>query len=248
MKHVRMLTAAALAALTASAALAGTVKQYNATNTANAAVDQSNFEAPQGSGRPVTIVNNVGSMGLIALASGMADAAIVSEPLDMALSAAKLAGTDIDASKLKVFEIRKDEIVFVVNPKNQVSALTKEQLKDIHTGKITNWKTVGGKDLPITVYSEAADGATRLIIKKVVMDGSDYGSEVKAQTAVIRVAQQVAKDEGGIGGIVKDFVDEKSERIIQTQKVERPFNFVTMGEPSDEVKQMIEDFRAQAGK
>jgi len=61
---------------------------------------------------------------------------------------------------------------------------------------------------------------------------------------VKRVAELVAKDESGVGGVGKGFVDGKTDRIIQTKKVERPLAIVTMGEPSAKVKQVIDAFRA----
>ena len=58
--------------------------------------------------------------------------------------------------------------------RNPVISLRWEQLRDIHTGKITNWKQVGGKDQAITVYCDAPTGGTRALIKKVIMDEEDY--------------------------------------------------------------------------
>lgn len=248
MKTVRTLTLAVLATLAATAACADTVKLHGATTVVNVVIEPHRNAVQQRTGHTLEIVGNATGKGLVDLVDGKADAALVSEPLDIAVAAAKIAGKDIDPAKLKMHEIRKDEIVFVVNPKNPVSALTWEQLKDIHTGKITNWKAVGGKDLPITVYADALTGGTRAMIKKVVMNDAEYGSEVKALTSVKRVAELVAKDEGGVGGVGKGFVDEKIDRILQTKKVERPLAIVTMGEPTTKVKQVIDAFRAQAAK
>ena len=58
--------------------------------------------------------------------------------------------------------MRNYEIVFIVHANNPVTKLTLQQLSDIHTGKITNWKQLGGKDLPITVYSDALRWAREL--------------------------------------------------------------------------------------
>jgi phosphate transport system substrate-binding protein len=157
---------------------------------------------------------------------------MVSEPMDIALDAAAAAGKKIDAGTLQFHEVRKDEIVFIVHSANPVTKLTLAQIRDIHIGKITNWNQVGGKDLPITVYSDAVTGGTRAMVKKVVLGGTDYAESVKSQTNVARVADVVAKDEGGFGGIGKGFVDPTKMKIVQTDKIERPLGFITVGAPS----------------
>ena len=87
-----------------------------------------------------------------------------------------------------------------------MSALTWEQLADIHTGKITNWKQVGGKDAPIVVYSDALTGGTRALVKKVVLKDAEYAPSVKSLTSVARVAELVASDPNGVGAVGRGFV------------------------------------------
>ena len=53
---------------------------------------------------------------------------------------------------LEAVPVAREGFVFVVNADNPVDALTQQQLRDIYSGKITNWKEVGGEDLPIIPY------------------------------------------------------------------------------------------------
>lgn len=228
----------------ASNALADTVKLAGATTVVNVVVNPHRVAVEKSTGHTLEIVGNATGKGLVDLTDGKADASMVSEPLDIAVAAAEVAGKKVDSKTLQFHEVRKDEIVFVVHPGNPVTSLTWEQLSDIHTGKIANWKQVGGKDAPITVYSDAVTGGTRAMVKKVVMGGAEYASGVKSLTSVARVAETVAKDEGGIGGVGKGFVDSAKTKIVQTKKVERPLGFVTVGEPSAKVKQVVDAFRA----
>ena len=173
---------------------------------------------------------------------------MVSEPIDIALVAAELAGKKIDGSKLKMHELRKDEIVFVVHAKNPVGKLTHQQISDIHTGKVTNWKQLGGKDMPITVYSDAMTGGTRAMIRKVVMKDAEYAPSVKSLTSVSRIADLVPGDESGIGGLGRGFVKSDARlKVVDTGKIERPLALVTMGEPQPKVKQVIDALRVAAG-
>ncbi len=57
--------------------------------------------------------------------------------------------------------ISADGFVFIVNADNPVDTLTEEQLRDIYSGKITNWSEVGGEDLPIIPYQRNADSGSQ---------------------------------------------------------------------------------------
>ena len=59
----------------------------------------------------------------------------------------------------------------VVNPKVGINNLTKQQLKDIFTGKVTNWKDVGGPDQKIATINRPTSSGTRATFKKYALDG-----------------------------------------------------------------------------
>jgi phosphate transport system substrate-binding protein len=245
MRKALVVTAATVIGLAgASAAQADTVRLAGATTVVNVVVTPNRASVEKATGHTLEINGNATGKGLVELTDGKADAATVSEPMDIAIAAAEVAGKKIDPSGLKFHEVQKDEIVFIVHPSNTVSKLTLEQIRDIHTGKITNWKQVGGKDQAITVYGDALTGGTRAMIKKVVMGGQEYAENIKTQTAVARVAETVAKDESGVGGLGKGFADPAKVKLVQTSKIERPLAFVTVGEPSPKVKQVVDAFRA----
>ncbi|NML46321.1 phosphate ABC transporter substrate-binding protein [Ramlibacter sp. G-1-2-2] len=238
-----LLAAFALAGLP-SLALADTVRLAGATTVLNVVVAPNRATVEKATGHQLEINANATGKGLVDLAEGRADAAMVSEPMDIALAAAEVAGKKIDGATLRMHEIRKDEIVFIVHPANPVKKLTLAQLGDIHTGKITNWKQVGGKDMPITVYSDALTGGTRAMIKKIVMNNQDYAASVKSLTSVSRIADLVPGDEAGIGGLGRGFVKADGKAVIvETSRIERPLAFVTVGEPQPKVQQVIAALR-----
>jgi phosphate transport system substrate-binding protein len=247
-RTLRWVSLAALAALS-FAAQADAVKLAGATTVVNVVVTPHRAEVEKATGHTLEVNGNATGRGMVDLSEGKCDAAMVSEPMDIALAAAEAAGKKLDGSKFRMHEIRKDEIVFIVNANNPVGKLTLQQLADIHTGKITNWKQVGGKDLPITVYSDALTGGTRAMVKKVVMNNQDYASSVKSLTSVSRIADLVPGDEAAIGGLGRGFVKADGKtKIVETSKIERPLALVTVGEPQPKVKQVIDGFRAAAAK
>src|SRR4051794_40720421 len=186
---VRWAAVAAVCAMSTGIAAADTVKLAGATTVVNVVVNPYRAAVEKSTGHSLEINGNATGRGLVDLSDGKADAALVSEPMDIALAAAEVAGKKLDGSKLKMYELRKDEIVFIVHPNNPVTKLSLQQLSDIHTGKVTNWKQLGGKDMPITVYSDALSGGTRAMIKKVVLNNADYGTSVKSLTSVSRIAE-----------------------------------------------------------
>jgi phosphate transport system substrate-binding protein len=233
-------------ALLAGGALADTIKMTGASTVLNVVVTPTKAAVEKSTGHTLQIIGSGTGKGLVDLADGVSDIAMVSEPLDIAVEAAAVAGKQVDPKAIQFFELKKDEIVFVVNPANSVGKLSWEQLRDIHTGKITNWKAVGGKDLAIVVYSDSATGGTRAMIKHVVMGGADYGPAVKAQTSVKRAGELVGTDEAGIAGVGKGFVDASKTKTIETKKLERPLALATLGAPKPAAKAVIDAFAKEA--
>lgn len=241
------LAALVLACLTGTAtATAETVRITGATTVLNVLVSPAKGAVEKNTGHTLQVVGSNTGKGLVDLFDGASDLAMVSEPMDIAADAAAMAGKKIDPSAVQFHELKKDEIVFVVHPSNPVGKLSWEQLRDIHTGKITNWKDLGGKDQSIVVYSDATTGGTRAMIKKTVLGGAEYGPAVKAQTSVKRAAEMVGNDEAGVAGVGKGFVDASKNKIVDTRKLERPLALVTLGAPKPAAKAVIDAFAKEA--
>ena len=62
--------------------------------------------------------------------------------------------------------IASDALVFIVNPNNPITSLTSEQIQDIYTGKITNWKEVGGNDAEINPYVRNANSGSQELMEE----------------------------------------------------------------------------------
>lgn len=71
--------------------------------------------------------------------------------------------------KLKVTPIGVDALVFIVNQKNKVKNLTTEQIRDIYSGKITNWKELGGDDANIEAYQRVLNSGSQTLFLNLVM-------------------------------------------------------------------------------
>ena len=95
--------------------------------------------------------------------------------------------------------IAKDGIAIIVNPKvTGVNALSSDQVKKIFTGEITNWKDVGGPDMPIIVIGQEAGSGTRAPFESILgLKGSaKYANELSGSGPVLA---RIADTDGAIG-------------------------------------------------
>ena len=97
------------------------------------------------------------------------------------------------------YKVALDGLSVYVSAENSIKELTVEQLELIFTGKIKNWKEVGGNDAPITVYSRENSSGTYEFFKEHVLKGKDFAASAQTMPGTAAVLQAVAKDKNGIG-------------------------------------------------
>lgn len=92
-----------------------------------------------------------------------------------------------------------DGVAVAVNPKLSISGLTIDQLKSIYTGKIVNWKQLGGPNLAIKPYTlSKSDGAIVELFEQNVMSGQPFGPNVKTVPSTTQALKTLADNPGGI--------------------------------------------------
>ena len=97
------------------------------------------------------------------------------------------------------YKVALDGLSVYVAADNKVGQLSLEELEGIFTGKIKNWKEVGGTDAPITVYSRENSSGTYEFFKENVLKGKDFAANAQTMPGTAAVLQAVAKDKNGIG-------------------------------------------------
>jgi len=145
----------------------------------------------------ITIVGGGTGVGLSALEEGTTDLAMASRDLKTEEKLKfKTAKKDV-----KEALIAYDALSIIVNPNNKVSQLTREQLESIFTGKITNWKEVGGADEKIVAYSRETSSGTYEFFKEHVLNKKNYASNILMMPATGSIVQSVGQTKGAIGYI-----------------------------------------------
>ncbi len=159
--------------------------------------------------------------------SGNGIKALIDKQCDVAMSSRDIKGKEkAAADKNGVTPVRTaiavDAIVPVVHPSNTVSGLTTQQLRDIYTGKITNWKELGGADAKIVIISRDTSSGTFECWEELVMN-----KERVTPAALMQASAQTA--------------------LSKQWPVARELYIFTDGQPTGEVKALV-DYLLDPGK
>ena len=106
--------------------------------------------------------------------SGTGIAALVNGTVDIANASRKIKQEEVDEAESNGVDpvehiIARDAIAVIVNPENPVNKLTLQQISDIYSGKITNWREVGGEDRPIVRLSRETNSGTHVYFLETVL-------------------------------------------------------------------------------
>jgi phosphate transport system substrate-binding protein len=148
--------------------------------------------------------------GLIAARRGAIDLAAMTRELSV----------DEDSPGAHSYLIARGNISIVVHPQSPLRSLTQQQVHDIFTGKLNNWKQLGGKDAPIQAISRAYGSSTRQFVERVVLKGADFATSVHEVASTKLMAERVANDLDAIGYIAsKDSADIANVRVLNIDEV-----------------------------
>ena len=143
----------------------------------------------------VTVTGGGSGVGLSALLEGTTDIAQASRRIKFD-ERRKL---QAQGKSVKEVIIAYDALAVVVNPANKVTNLTREQLEGIFTGRITNWKEVGGADMKIVPYARETSSGTYEFFKESVLKNKNYMNGIMSMPATGAIIQSISQTKGGIG-------------------------------------------------
>lgn len=109
-----------------------------------------------------------------------------------------------------------DAFIFIVHPSNPIKNLTTQQIQDIYTGKITNWKELGGNDAPIKPYMRNRNSGSQEKMEKLVMKGLSMNEfPIDIELSMAGPFDKISADENGICYTVYYY----KEKMIRTNRV-----------------------------
>ena len=198
--------------------------------------------------------------------SGVGISALISKSVDIGNSSRAIKDKEIATAKQKGVNpvgniIAQDGIVIAVNSKNPLTEISIKTLKDVFAGKITNWKVLGGANLPIVVISRDVASGTFEVFKEKVLTGANPKDDALMLASNEAVATTIQDTPGAIGYIGIGFLSDdikalKVEGIMPSEqtvlngkyKLARPLYMYTNGNPGGIVKDFIDFILSSAGQ
>lgn len=133
--------------------------------------------------------------------SGNGIAAVVDNACDIGNASRFIKQSEVEAAVANggypvPHRVAMDGIAVVVNPANPIDELTLDQLKDIYSGKVTNWSELGGNDADIVIVSRDSSSGTYGVFNEIVLGGDRL-----SPTALLQASN------GAVSGVVADTKD-----------------------------------------
>jgi phosphate transport system substrate-binding protein len=157
--------------------------------------------------------------------TGTGIASLINNTVDIANASRQMKADEIAEARAHgvdpvEFTVAIDALAIVVHPSNPVSQLTIDQLADIYTRRITNWKELGGNDSPIVLLSrETNSGTHTYFLEEVVRKGEDDNKDIFAPQTLLMpssvgITSELRRNPNAIGYDGLGYVDPAHEKII----------------------------------
>ena len=196
-------------------------------------------------GHHLEIIPNKSNLGLLALFEHKADLAMISTTLEREVDILRKSELGLPFQRLKAFEIARTRAALVIHPDNPVRTARLQDIGKILTGEISNWKQLGGPDLPIRVVAVREGGGVLASVEARLLGAAHISApdaiRVQVGTQIVRV---VAQEPGAIGITQLAIVKSSSAvEMITDEPIEQILSLVSLDDPSPGATAVIESFR-----
>ncbi len=162
----------------------------------------------------ISVAGGGSAVGIAALLNGETDITNSSRALnEKERAAAAEKGLDVQE-----FILARDGLSIVVHAENAVEKLTMAQLASIFSGTVTNWKDVGGADMPIVLYGRQSTSGTFGFFRDTVVKG-DYATDLRQMEGNEAIVAAVRNDTGGIGYVGVGYVKDENGELRADMRV-----------------------------
>jgi len=157
--------------------------------------------------------------------SGTGIASLINGTVDIANASRPMKDEEIEDARANDIEpvehvVAIDALAVIVNLDNPVSELSIQQLSDMFTGRITNWKEVGGNDAEIILVSRETNSGTHVyFLEEVVRRGENENSDIFAPQTLLMpssvgITSEVQRNPNAIGYDGLGYVDPAHEKVL----------------------------------
>ena len=194
------------------------------------------------SGQSLKVVPTRSDIGILRLFYGGSEFAMISTSLANEIAFLRRDYPDLPYARLRSFEVARARVAFVVNPTNPLHDLDAGRLRGLLTGEITNWRQVGGANLPVrVVFVTGGDGVTLSVTDALLGGTTIEAPEVIRVRKSIEVVQVVEQEPAALG-IAPFWLarDHQLRDLMSAAPVEQELNLVTLGEPTPAQRAVID--------
>ena len=234
MKQKKWLVPGAIVCLVALSIFGGCSRQSQQANSIQIKGSDTMVNLGQAWAEAFMKTNTKVSVAVTGGGSGTGIAALLSNTCDIAELSRELKSEEIAMAREKGFEPKQitvalDGLAVVVHPANPLSRLTLDQLAAIFSGSVSNWKEVGGSDLPIVVLSREVNSGTHVYFKEHVLRRNRKDSQVEfAANALMlsssqAIADEVAQNSGAIGYYGMGYISVKEKALAVAMDANSPY-------------------------
>jgi phosphate transport system substrate-binding protein len=243
------LAIAVAAVLVSSIAAAQPIIVQGSTTFNRRVMEPHQAEIEAASGQRLTVIPNKTTPGLVALIEGRAQMTMISASLASEIQELQKVLPNCPCDRLKGFEITSTRVAIGVHPSNPVRQASLDTLRKVLRGEITNWRELGGPDLPIRL-ALAAGGGIVAVVETELLGGQrpSLKNMIYVNTPVQLV--QVMEQEAGVLGFAQlTLVKQRGLPEIATDRpLQTTLNLVTLDEPTPAMRAVIEAARRIASK
>ncbi len=207
----------------------------------------------------ISVTGGGSGTGIAALINGTADIANASREMKQE----EIGNAQKNGISPVEYVVARDAIAVVINPSNPVGQLTIPQLSDIYTGRITNWRQVGGEDRPIVLLSRESNSGTYVyFLEQVVRQGKSdslllFSPDTLLMPSSEGISNEIRQNPNAIGydGLGYVTADQKVVAIAaggayvfpsadtvndNTYPISRPLYMYTAGQPQGVIKDYLD--------
>lgn len=208
-------------------------------------------------GVDISVQGGGSGVGIAAMIDGTCDIADSSRAVkDEELKKAQSKGINFNANIIAM-----DGIAVIVHPSNKINKIAKKQIKDIYTGKISDWSQLGEASQKIVIISRDIASGTFEAFNELALDKEKVRPDALMQASNQGVATTVANTPGAIGyvglgylsskvkALVVDGVKPSKETVLSEKyALARPLYMYTNGEPKGIVKEFLDFVLSEEGQ
>lgn len=193
------------------------------------------------SGQKILITENDSDEGVLDVETDIAQIAMTSKPLDKVIEDINKNATEaVEENTLSEHKVAQARVAFTVHKKNVVTELTLEQIKDVLTGRIKNWKELGGVDQPILVVMEKTGSPIRDLVKDQLLHDSDVKAHRREVLNVAQIPNLVSHTPNALGVMATVYMNDDLVELHTDSAITQDLYLVTKGTPSADAQAVID--------